>query len=352
MSYYGAQYGCSPKYLSEYIAGSHADWDIVWAFTDTGAHREIAGIRAVRYLSWRFFYELCTAQVLVTNYRMPKFFCKPADQLYVQTWHSSLRLKMIEGDAEQALPPHYVDMAKHDSRQTDVLLSGCRYSTEIFRRAFWYDGVIEETGTPRMDVLLRDDAPLHRTIRQRLGLAPETRILLYAPTFRKDNSLRCYDVDFSSLTATLHEVWGGDWQVLLRLHPHLHEFSHELCAAAEVVDATGYDDIQELLCIADCVLSDYSSLIFDFAATCRPCLLYVPDLEDYTAADRQLYFRLADLPFPAARTNAELRAAVRDFDGEAYSRRVTDFLSRVGSYETGHASEKVFTMITKHLHHV
>ena len=351
LGYYGSQYGCSPKYLSEHIVGLDAGWDVVWGFVAPEEHA-VDGIRSVRYLSPRFFYELCTAAVLVTNYRMPRFYRKPADQLYVQTWHSSLRLKMIEGDAVETIPPHYVEMAKHDSRQIDVLLSGCRFSTDIFRRAFWYDGVIEATGTPRMDVLLREDSDLRQAVRAKLGLAPAARVVLYAPTFRKGNSLDCYDVDFEALVRTLSEAYGGEWKVLLRLHPHLREFSRELCKSDSVLDATAYDDIQELLCVAYCVISDYSSLIFDFAVTHRPCFLYVPDLEDYLATDRRLYFDIGSLPFPASRTNAELCAQIRAFDAAAYAARVEDFLALVGTYEDGHAAARVFGVITKRLQRV
>ena len=112
MSYYGSQYGCSPKYLSQYMVASCLGWDIVWVFTNPEKY-EIDGVRKVRYLSLRYFYELCTAQVIVTNYRMTKLFRKRKNQLYIQTWHSSLRLKAIEQDAESTLPPHYVEMARN-----------------------------------------------------------------------------------------------------------------------------------------------------------------------------------------------------------------------------------------------
>ena len=124
MSYYGSQYGCNPKYLSEYITKNHKDWKVIWAFTEPLKYH-IPGILKVRYLSFRYFYELCTCQVLITNYRMTKWFIKRKNQTYIQTWHSSLRLKMIEKDAEASLSPHYVEMAQKDSLQINCLLSGC-----------------------------------------------------------------------------------------------------------------------------------------------------------------------------------------------------------------------------------
>ena len=85
---------------------------------------------------------------------MTELYKKRDGQFYVQTWHSSLRLKKIEADAVDGLTDNYIKMAKADSKQTDLLISGCQFSTEIFRRAFWYDGPIVSTGTPRGDVLI------------------------------------------------------------------------------------------------------------------------------------------------------------------------------------------------------
>ena len=344
MSYYGSQYGCNPKYLSEYIVKHHPEWEVVWGFTKPQDHN-ITGIKKVRYLSLRYFYELCTSQVFVTNYRMTELYRKRKGQLYIQTWHSSLRLKMIEGDAEQTLPPHYVQMAKRDSRQTDILLSGCSFSTEIFKRAFWYNGEIAPTGTPREDLMFANDEKLKQSIRKKLGLDHDERLLLYAPTFRKDNSLRYYDINFKQLLSAL-ESRGSQWKVLLRLHPHLREYSQQLVGNdPDIIDTTAFDDIQELLYVADMVISDYSSLIFDFALTRRPCLLYVPDLEEYTSKDRQLYFDINQLPFPICKSNRELQQVINSFDQAKYQTEVNAFLAGIGSYETGHSCENVMKLI-------
>ncbi|MBQ8047210.1 MAG: CDP-glycerol glycerophosphotransferase family protein [Prevotella sp.] len=345
LSYYGSQYGCNPKYLSMYMVEHCKDWDIVWGFTEPDRHH-IDGIRKVRYLSLRYFYEQCTSQVFVTNYRMNSYYRKRKGQLYLQTWHSSLRLKMIEGDAESTLPAHYVTMAKRDSLQTDALLSGSRYSTEIFKHSFWYTGPIVPTGTPREDIMFADNPTLRGQILRKLGISEHKYVALYAPTFRKDNSLKCYNINFDRFTHVLSAKFGGEWIVLLRLHPHLHDYSQQLLQNTDLVtDATKYDDIQELLFVADVVISDYSSLIFDFVLTGRPCLLYVPDLEQYTKSDRNLYFDIEGLPFPVCRDNDELEKKIMTFDEIYYTKGIKKFNDSIGSYETGHACENVMKYI-------
>ena len=116
-----------------------------------------------------------------------------------------------------------------------------------------------------------------------------------------------------------------------------------------MIDATAYDDIQELLKVADMVISDYSSLIFDFALTKRPCLLYVPDLEEYTKKDRQLYFNVEQLPFPICLTNEKLLQQIANFDEKKYKQDIQGFLESIDSFETGHASENVFNQIISYL---
>ena len=347
MSYYGSQYGCNPKYLSEHMAASHPELDLVWAFTQPGRHH-VAGIRKVRYLSLRFFYELYTSRVLVTNYRMPLFYRRRKGQFYIQTWHSSLRLKAIEADAAATIPQRYVEMARHDSRQISILLSGCQKSTDIFRRAFWYDGEIAPTGTPRLDVLFHHDEGLRRHICSKIGIDSECHVVLYAPTFRENHGLEAYDIDFNALCKALRQRWGGEWVVLLRLHPHLQNMSSDgrlkMCQ-----DVTAYDDPQELLCISDVVVSDYSGLVFDFAYTRKPCFLYVPDLDDYLLHERHLYFNIEELPFPLVRSNGEWSHVVNSFDEQQYHHAVDEFLAQTGTYETGHACENVRRLIEQHL---
>lgn len=348
-SYYGAQYGCNPKYLSEFFVQNYPEWDVAWGFTDPAEYTSIP-VRIVRYSSLRFLYELATCQVFVTNYRMLDFFKRRKGQLYVQTWHSSLRLKAIEADAGAAIPESYVRMAKNDSRQISLLLSGCEKSTEIFRRAFWYDGEILPSGTPRIDLLISNPPESRLQIKQKLGIDGGARLVLYAPTFRENKTGNPYDLDMDTLFSCLRMKWGGDWLVLLRLHPHMRNVSGKWEAASvPSLDVTSYDDIQELLCISDVVISDYSSLVFDFAYTGRPCFLYTPDLETYLHKERNLYFNLDDLPFPVIQDNGELATIISDFDTADYHSRVETFLKKTGSYETGHSCERVCKAIMERL---
>src|SRR5690625_2963044 len=145
-SYYGAQFGCNPKYITNYIANHYQKgvFDIVWAFNNPESKDDEGKFRKVKTMSLRYFYELCTAKVVITNARTTNLYIKRKGQYYIQTWHSSLRLKQIEKDAADVLPDSYIQMAKKDSMKCDLLLSGCQFSTNIFKNAFWYHGEIFE----------------------------------------------------------------------------------------------------------------------------------------------------------------------------------------------------------------
>ena len=347
-SYYGSQYGCSPKYISEYIVKNYPDkYDVVWAFNNIESKKDIEGIRKVKTMSLKYFYELCTSKVVITNFRTTEMFKKRKNQYYIQTWHSSLRLKQIEKDAEDTLPKHYIEMAKVDSKKLDLLMSGCKFSTDIFKQAFWYDGEIFEFGTPRNDILFRNDMDLRNKIKEKLKIDKRKRIILYAPTFRKNNNLDVYNIDYSKIINKLKEKFEGDWIFLVKLHPHLISKSNELVYGENVLDVTKYDDIQELLSISDVLISDYSSLMFDFGLTKRPCFLYVPDLDEYIENDRGLYFAINELPFISVKNNDELASEIANFDSDKYDKDLKSFSSKIGSFEIGKCSEELERKISK-----
>lgn len=342
-SYYGEQYSGSPKYISRYLQG-HTDKDIVWAFTEPEKHMEYTG-RKIKYGSPAYYYHLATSRVIVTNYRMTEDFDKREGQTYIQTWHSSLRLKMIENDAVDTLPPHYVEMAGKDSKQIDYLLAGSEKSKEIFERSFWYDGAILKSGTPQCDILLDQTDKYIRKVHQYYHIPEDAHIMLYAPTFRKNHDTSVYDLDCERINEALQTRFGGEWYTLIRLHPHLLNQIGNMRYSDHILQATDYDDVQELLCAADVLISDYSAIMFDYSITKRPCFLYYPDLEEYTSKDRNLYFDIGALPFIGAHTQEELLQSIADFSPEGYTDSVDAFLKQIGSYDDGYAAERVTQLI-------
>ncbi|MDY2609191.1 MAG: CDP-glycerol glycerophosphotransferase family protein [Eubacteriales bacterium] len=348
-SYYGEQFAGAPKYIGTYLK-QNSGLDTIWAFVNPEKYIDyFSNNEMVRYRHTAYYFMLATAGTIITDYRMTAEFVKRPGQLYIQTWHSSLRLKQIENDAANTLPKGYIQMAKKDSAQIDILLAGSRKSKEIYRRAFWYDGLIAETGTPQCDILVRQDQAITKKVLRHFEIPWGSHIIMYAPTFRKNHSTSVYDLDATVVLKALRERFGGEWYLLLRLHPHLKKNLTFFEYSEHVIQATDYDDVQELICAADFLISDYSAIMFDFSVTGRPCILYTPDIDEYVEQDRKLYFDLQTLPFQSFRKQEELIRAIEHFDENAYQKALDEFRSSIGSYDDGKACERVWRLIQKGL---
>lgn len=349
VSYYGADYGDNGKYIVAQLRKRKADLDIVWLLKRElmENHNLPEGVRAVEYRSRESVYELQTAAVWIDNARKV-YGLKRKGQLYIQTWHGGPGVKRIEKDVEAELEKRYVQKAKLDSKMCDIILSNSDFMTDLYSRIFWYDGRIVECGTPRNDVLCGEHPELREKIRAFYGVAPEKKILLYAPTFRKDKRLDVYDIDLKNCAKTLSEKFGGEYAVYLRLHPNISHLADQMDADGKtVINATLYPDMQELLSGSDCLITDYSSCSIDFSLTGRPCFLYASDIEAYRQ-NRGYYFGFDELPYDIAQNNRELNDNIQAFDEVVSAKRVAQFHAKTGMFDKGTACETCANMILRH----
>ncbi len=340
------QYSCNPRSLTDYLlANREGEFEIWWVVRRGVDCSEIdPRVRVVRFRSWRYFLLVNSAGFLISNVRTDPwhiYWHKRPTQRYMMLWHAGMALKRIEQDAEQSLSYSYLRKAHADSAVCDLMISGCRFQSELIASKFWYDGEILEKGVPRNDIFFRDElhAKLRRAIGERYGISAEERIVIYAPTFRSNYSLEPYRLDWRRVIPELERTLGGPVRLLLRLHPLLigNREVESLLVDERMIDVTRYHDMQELLVVSDLLITDYSSSMFDFAMLRRPCLLYAPDAESY---DRGYYFRLEELPFPMAHTEEELVGLVAKFDKESYAEQLNHFFAeRVGLFECGKGSE-------------
>ena len=351
-SYYYTKYSCSPRYITEYLLKEHpGKFELYWCFNkDVDVSQLPSEIKIVRWRTWKYLLILNSSAFLFTNTRTGLWkssFVKKKGQRYVMTWHSSMGIKKIEQDAEETLSLSYINEAKYDSSICDLILSGCKFRTEVIKRVFWYDGEILEKGTPRNDVLFQDHTELKQRIFAQCDIPKNTKILLYAPTFRKDMGLQYYKFNWDDVLPALEEKFGSPMFIFLRLHPNFCRAGIDvsaLCQCERVLDVTYYHDMHELLCISDVLITDYSSSLFDFSLLHKPCFIYATDYESY---DRGTYFRLEELPFPLALNNAELFDVISQFDKEEYESKLTEFNKRIlCSYETGKACEALYQWMT------
>lgn len=337
VSYYGRGYGDNPKYIVEELL-RRGGCRILWAVKNEKEKASLPdGVEACLYDSVSYVYHMVTAGVWVDNCR--RFFqYKKKGQYYIQTWHG-VPLKRIERDVEEHLESGYVQAAIKDSAAIDLLLSDGTYATDIYKNAFWYEGEIAEWGAPRNDIILNGDNAVSQKVREFYGFDAGKKLALYAPTFRADHSIEAYSLDAEGVAKACAARFGGDWAVLCRLHPNVASRSGELFTydGKTVVDATQYPDMQELLVASDLVISDYSSLMFDFALSLKPCLQFATDIEAYRG-DRGFYMPLDGLPFPLCTDNASLKQALTSFSTEDYQKKLKQFYEEAGLIMTGNAS--------------
>lgn len=344
-------YTCNPKYVTEELLRRHADVDIVWALSRQSIQTPDAvpdGVRRVELNSYAMMRELVTARVIVCNSVEFEKLRVPIrkDQIIIQTWHGSLGIKRF--DREHNSGWVWVKAADYCGKMTRYCISNSTFEDEVYRGSFWPQAELLHYGHPRNDLLINKNDPraakLAEALRQRLGIAADTKVALYAPTFRDAHGFSCYDVHPELLFDALHERFGGNWVLLLRYHPSIREHSVGVHHTQGVIDVSQYPDIQELMLLSDVAITDYSSWIYDFLLTGRPGFIYAADKEKYDN-ERGFYFPLESTPFPIATDNAELGQCIRTFDDASYHRKTEAFLREKGCIEDGHASERTVDKI-------
>lgn len=336
----GMGFADNPKYIAERLHGTDSEWEIVW-LVDFFRLRDVHGfpdyVRVVDMYSFAALREYATARFWIDDARKTYFPHKKKTQIYIQTWHGGIGPKKIEADVMDRLDKVYVAKAKKDSSLTDLCISGSALLTGLYKRSFWYSGEVLECGSPRNDVFFGGKD--FSWVKERLGV-PGKKLCLYAPTFRNDFTLSRYTIDYDMVRDELAGRFGGEWAVAVRLHPNFlgREFG---ALPRSVIDVTEWQDTQELLAACDCVITDYSSLVYDFMLTGRPVFLFATDLQEFTSKERSLNFSLDSAPFPLSQSNGELADAIRNFRQEDYETRIADFSRRFGVRDDGHASERV-----------
>lgn len=343
----GNSYGGNPRAFSDYLHMHFPKMKQVWAFADDSFKVDKKIGNSVRLYTFSYYWHLYTSANIISDQRLykPMYPWKRKGQYYVQTWHGTA-LKRIEADIPQ-VSKEYVKNAIRDSLKSDLYISGSDYMSKLFKKSFWYSGEILTAGTPRNDVFFDAHEMLLRKekVFEALGISPHKKVLLYAPTFRANSSFEAYGIDTKRVSNTLNKAMGGNWVLLIRLHPNLvknKKQSEWEILFPSTINVTSYPDIQDLLCAANILVTDYSSCMFDYMYTLRPCIIFAEDIGNY---DRGFYMSVNSLPFPVANNNSELEKAIKNFDENTYKANISDFVSKIGSVENGEACKTLYKHI-------
>ncbi len=337
----GTGTGDSPGAVCDLLRAGDSGLDLVWSVNDEAVPVP-EGTRAVTRLTPEWYQVVGSARYLFSNANFPPCFEKAPDQVHVQTWHGT-PLKRIGHDIvdPRFFNERYLEQMDREAAGWDYLVSPSPFCTEVLPRAFGYDGKVLEIGYPRNDLLLCPDTARVRTeVRAELGIADDQRVLLYAPTWRENARTgggygKVLHLDPRAVTAARPDV-----TVLVRTHANTGSRA-AVTEQARVRDVTTYPDVTRLYLAADLLVTDYSSVFFDFALTDKPVLFLVPDLEQYRDELRGFYLDFEEIaPGPLLRTTDEVVAHLDD-DPAGFAHARERLRLRFAPHDDGHAAERL-----------
>lgn len=344
-SYLGKQYSCNPKYISEYIQKHAPEYEIVWAFQSPEEFSELEkyGIRLVKYNSFPFIRLCLSSGYIVTNVRDMNHIPFTHRQTVINTWHGGGAYKTVgSSTAVQSPSERFRQNIAHKTNLT--FLSSSKAFTDLtLRNSFHHNGKILECGMPRNDILIHTaDSDLRKKVLDHFHLPADQKLLIYAPTYRENKTASDYSFDTKAVKTMLSQRFGGNWSILFRCHYYIVEDAKNL--SSDYINASDYPDMQELLYAANMLITDYSSSIWDFSFTGRPCLLYATDLNNYQVS-QGFYSDIHTWPFPLAESNQELLDNIQHFSFDTYTKAIQQHHEDLGSYESGTACWEVLKYI-------
>ena len=339
-------YSDSPKYIYEYIAQNHPEYECVWAIND-GAKIPY-GAKTVKRFSFQYAYYLAVSKYLVFNVRPPLWYRKREGQVFLETWHGT-PLKRLVFDQEEvtSASPKYKQQFYRQRQDWDFLVSANPFSTKTFRSCFLYEGKMMEYGYPRNDILYwPNKEDIAKELRDKLGILKDKKTILYAPTWRDDQHYGSgqYKFELALDLKLMREHLKDDYVVLLRTHHYISDHIDVSGMEDFVYNLSDYDDISEIYLISDICITDYSSVFFDYANLKRPILFYTYDFDKYKNQLRGFYIDMnTEVPGPLLYTSEQVVEAIEHIEeiNEAYKERYDQFYDRFCCFDDGHASEHV-----------
>lgn len=344
----GRSYTGNPKYIYEEMVGLGLDkeYKCVWSLENTSV--DIPGEHVkVKRLHFRYFYYLAVSGFWVSDTRLPSFVVKRDDCTYIQTWHGTpLKKLALDQDVLSISDGMSIDDYKKafvENVQTwDYLLSQSPYTTEKFYSAFGFKGIMLESGFPRNDILFKKHNLTE--LKNKLNIPINKKIILYAPTWRDDqfSSNGVYDFVSELNFDLLEKELSDEYIILVKLHYLVQDDLDWSKYEGFVYECDALWDIQELYLISDVLVTDYSSVMFDYALLERPMIIYTHDYEKYKTQLRGFYFDIhQEFPGPITTTTQELIHEIQNPQKDQYQEQYTLFLKKYTLFDKGTAAQQV-----------
>lgn len=356
-SYSGKQYSCNPKYIAEYL-NEHfpGQFDIIFVSTGEAFDKfKPCWLKSVKRNSLRFFYYLMSSKVLITNNNVSRVVPKKKIQIKINTWHGGGPGKLCGKPMDLPETMYFAHKERiYNAQNTTAYVSSSDFFTKRFiRESYEFYGEVIPSGLPRNDIFFWSKERqqfVKKKVFEALKISDDFRILLYAPTMHDNSYLKHvetrsskdveenYGLDVKALIQATHNRFGGKWKVVFRAH------FGRTAKVDEAIDASKYPDMQELLLATDILVTDYSSSMYDFSFTYRPCFLYTYDLKKFSGT-RSFYWPIRTWGFPVCETEECLLDAINNFNEEVFIEKMKEYHQSQKIYEDGHSTEKVINFI-------
>ena len=347
-SFEGKGYSDNPKYIVEELRKS-GNYKIVWLV----AKKEIPNhlpddVISCESESLSAIYHMLTSSVWIDNCRK-KFRYKKRKTLYIQTWHGGGGGKKCEQDTIETLNKDYKKRAIKDAKNTDIMVASDKFAKKLYHNSFWYDGAVAEIGYPRYIPFwsCKKDS-IRKNVYDFFNIPFDREIVLYAPTFRNNNIDFLYNIDLMCVLDAISERFRKKFVIVTHMHINIKtDRSPFKFDGVNIIEGNTYPDMQELLAASEIMISDYSSVAYDFALMKKPVFRYLPDLKAYKA-DRDMYFKIDEYPYPYAENNDELEMIIRNFDYQKYLSDLNVFFDAVGAIHNENAAKRVAEYIEEY----
>ena len=351
ISFGGKFYSDSPRALYEYMYKNFGDeFRYIWVIEDEKT--KIPGNpKKVKRFSNEYYKEVAKSKYWVTNGRHAVRLSKKKNQVLVSTWHGT-PLKKLGFDIGNLYGknPNQKKLYRKVSNQWDYLLSPSAFVSEKLRSSFGYDGVILEEGYPRNDILYNASEEEINEIRDGLNIPIDKKVILYAPTWRDDKFYEDGSIEFELEfdLDKLKEELSDEYVLLVKTHYFVGNQLDLSQWEGFAYNVSTYDDIDDLFLISDILITDYSSVFFDFANLRRPMLFYTYDLDEYENVLRGFYIDIHnDVPGPLVFTTEEIIDKVLNIDKveEEYKKKYEEFYDTYCYIDDGDSSKRVVKKI-------
>lgn len=351
MSSLGRNYTGNPRAICEKLSelGLTDKFRCYYIFDEPEHFRDELpqGVRALKNARLRYYAVMAAAGVWVSDTRFQNYMIKRKKTVYIQTWHGTplkklgLDLDALHMAGDETLA-EYKEAFRKNAATWDYLISQNPFSTEVFRRAFDFHGTMLEIGYPRNDRLVRAEGDACAALRERLGLPSDKKVMLYAPTWRDDAFYNERDYRFETELdfGKMRQAFGKEYVLVVKYHYMVRERADWNRYPGFVYTAADDVDIAELYLLSDLLITDYSSVMFDYSLLKRPMYFFAYDLENYRDALRGFYFDFeAEAPGPVVTTTDGLVAVIAA--GGVCRERYERFCAKYNPYDDGRAAEKV-----------